>query len=196
MSNAVTRALLFPVALVALVSTLGVPDVGGLDGPAPLDSPVAPPQQEVTSVTAAPAILASQDSFVAGLALTAVRADVDPASRASSTDTGPREPTRRRGVLFTSLAASFVGLQALDVHSTLRAIDRGAGEANPMMAPFASHPAALVAVKAGAAGGILFMLDRIHARNRLAGVLMMAAANSAYATIVANNYRLAPRASE
>jgi hypothetical protein len=65
---------------------------------------------------------------------------------------------------------------------------------NPVMAPFAGHPAAFMAVKAGAAGGILFMVDRIRTRNRLAGVLMLAAANCAYATVVAHNYRVARHA--
>jgi hypothetical protein len=192
MSNAVARALLFPVALITIVSTLGVPAPGGFAELPPVHFPVDPSQQEVTTVTATSPIETTRDPFTSP---TTVRSDSDPAARGPSTNARAQDLVNRRGVLFTSLAASFIGLQALDVHSTLRAIDRGAGEANPMMAPFASHPAALIAVKAGAAGGILFMVDRIHTRNRLAGVLMMAAANSAYATVVANNYRLAYRAS-
>jgi len=190
MSSAVARLVLLPVILGALAVTLGVPGFGRL---------VAPRFAAAGDQTA----IAREFSFslrdrdadprpIAATRLALVPRDGAGVAATPATDVTPSLPAvSRHDRLFTSLAASFVGVQVLDVHSTLLAIDRGADEANPVMAPFASHPAALIAVKAGAAGGILFMVNRIHARNRLAGVLMMAAANSAYATVVANNYRLA-----
>lgn len=194
MSSAVARVLLLPGVLVALVATLGVPGLGPLMAPR-----LAVGEQRSAVTDAAPSSSvgerdAGQDPIATPLT-TLAPPDISRFVAAPASDVTPALPARnRRGALFTSLAASFITLQALDVHSTLLAIDRGAGEVNPMMAPFASRPAALIAVKAGAAGGILFMIDRIHTRNRLAGVVMMAAANSAYATVVANNYRLAHRA--
>lgn len=195
MSSAVARVLLLPGVLVALVATLGVPGLGPLMAPR-----LAVGEQRSAVTDAAPSSSAGerdagQDPIAATPLTTLAPPDISRFVAAPASDVTPALPARnRRGALFTSLAASFITLQALDVHSTLLAIDRGAGEVNPMMAPFASRPAALIAVKAGAAGGILFMIDRIHTRNRLAGLLMMAAANSAYATVVANNYRLAHRA--
>jgi hypothetical protein len=95
-----------------------------------------------------------------------------------------------RGALMTSLYVSFAALQALDAHSTIRALDRGARESNPMIAPFADNTGALIALKAGTAAGVIYMTDRVRRHNRLASIVIMAAANSAYATIVARNYRI------
>jgi hypothetical protein len=89
------------------------------------------------------------------------------------------------------LYSSFIVLQALDAHSTIRALDRGAREANPMIAPLADNTAALIALKAGTAAGVIYMTDRVRRHNRVASIIIMAAANSAYATIVARNYRIA-----
>lgn len=96
-----------------------------------------------------------------------------------------------RGALITTLYSSFIALQALDAHSTIRALDRGAREANPVIAPLADNTAALIALKAGTAAGVIYMTDRVRRHNRVASIIIMAAANSAYATIVARNYRVA-----
>lgn len=101
----------------------------------------------------------------------------------------PAPDRRGRGIL-VPLYASFLSLQVLDVHSTLRAVHRGATETNPLMAPFADQPAALVALKAGTAAGILYMTERVRRHSPLTAIVMMAAFNSVYATVVANNYRL------
>ena len=102
----------------------------------------------------------------------------------------PIRPEQKRGAVLTSLYVSFIALQALDAHSTLRALDRGAVESNPLVEPFADHPAALIALKAGTAAGVLYMTDRVRRHNRVASIVIMAAANSVYATIVARNYRI------
>jgi hypothetical protein len=91
------------------------------------------------------------------------------------------------------LTLSFLALQLLDVHSTLMATERGARERNPLMAPFADQPAALIGVKVGTAAAILYMSDRVGRTNRVAAIVMMAAFTSAYTTLVANNYRVAAR---
>jgi hypothetical protein len=88
------------------------------------------------------------------------------------------------------LYTSFVALQGFDVHSTLRALDRGGREANSFMAPFTRRPAAFIALKAGTTAGILYLTERVRRRSPTAAIVMMAAFNSAYVTVVANNYRL------
>jgi hypothetical protein len=95
--------------------------------------------------------------------------------------------------VMTSLYVSFVALQGLDVHSTLAAVRHGARETNPAMAALADRPAALVALKAGTAAGVLYMTERVRRRSRLGALLMMVGFNSAYATVVANNYRVLNR---
>jgi hypothetical protein len=102
----------------------------------------------------------------------------------------PRPPGR--GVL-VPLYVSFVALQGLDLHSTFYAIHRGATEANPMMAGLVDHPAAFVALKVGTATGIIYMTDRLRRHSRVGAIVIMAAINSAYAIVVARNYRLANR---
>jgi len=97
--------------------------------------------------------------------------------------------TSNRGIL-VPLYASFVALQALDAHSTLRAIDAGAAEANPVMGGLAHQPAALVAVKAGLTASTIYLVEKVRLRNRRAAIALMAVLNSAYVTIVAHNYRV------
>jgi Domain of unknown function (DUF5658) len=87
------------------------------------------------------------------------------------------------------LYVSFGTLQALDTHSTVRALGRGAVEANPIMKGIAGNPTALLAVKAAGTAGVIFASERIWKRNRTAAVFFMVAANSAMAWVVQNNYR-------
>jgi hypothetical protein len=99
-----------------------------------------------------------------------------------------------RGVLLTSMYGSFLTLQALDVHSTRRAVALGGTEVNPIMSPFANNTPAMAAMKFGTAAGVIYMTERIRVRNRVAAIAMMAAFNSAYAVVVSHNYRLISRA--
>ncbi len=101
--------------------------------------------------------------------------------------------TRRRGII-VPLYLSFAALQALDVHSTMAALERGGTrESNPLMAGVVGRPAAFVALKAATGAGIIYLTERVRARSRTTAVIMMAAFNSLYATIVARNYQLADR---
>ena len=57
-------------------------------------------------------------------------------------------PAKSLGVLLP-LYASFAGLQALDAHSTTRALQNGAVEGNPLIRDLAGQPVKLLALKAG-----------------------------------------------
>jgi hypothetical protein len=98
----------------------------------------------------------------------------------------PKRATRGR--LFATLEASYIGLQALDVASTLSALDRGHVEANPMMRGVSAHPAALVAVKAAATGGTVLLARRIAGRNRMAGIVLTMALDGVYSFVVVRNF--------
>ena len=100
-----------------------------------------------------------------------------------------RETVRNRGVL-VPLYASFVALQVLDAHSTLRGINAGATEANPVMGGIAHKPVALVAAKAGLTASTIYLVEKLRVRSRRASIALMAVLNSAYVTIVAHNYRV------
>ena len=100
-----------------------------------------------------------------------------------------------RPVLLTTLYGSFVGLQALDVHSTMRAVRSGAGqEANPALQRLAGSPAAMFAMKAGATASIIMASERLRKTHHpLAAVALMIGANSAYAMVAAHNYTVLQR---
>ena len=108
---------------------------------------------------------------------------------AATAETAPRlaATSSSRGVL-VPLYASFAALQALDAHSTLRGIHRGAVEQNPMLRSFANNPAALFAVKAGVAASTIVLADKMSDRSRVGAIVLMAGLNSLYATVVAHNY--------
>jgi hypothetical protein len=98
-------------------------------------------------------------------------------------------PSSDRPRALVPLYVSFATLQALDVHSTSRALDAGAGEANPLMRGVAHRPAALLAVKAGGAASAIWLAHKLSKRSRTGAIVLMAAVNSAYAMVVAHNYR-------
>ena len=107
------------------------------------------------------------------------------------------EPARApRPAALMPLYGSLIGLQALDFDSTRRAMTNGTGrEANPLMRSVVGRPAALLAVKAGATGAIIFASERLRKTHHpAAAVMLMIGINSAYAMIVAHNYALANRA--
>ena len=106
----------------------------------------------------------------------------------------PVDPFRLRragsAALLNSLYASTAVMQALDVHSTLRAFKAGAVEANPLMADIARNRGAFVAVKAAVATSTILAARQIAKRSKVAAVVTMVAVNSAYAMIVRHNYNV------
>lgn len=98
-----------------------------------------------------------------------------------------------RSTLMTSLYASTAVMQALDVHSTLTAINRGAVEANPMMSSVTGNAGAFIALKAGVAFSTVMAARHMSKRNKVAAVATLIAVNSAYALVVSHNYRVAQR---
>jgi hypothetical protein len=86
------------------------------------------------------------------------------------------------------LYVSFATLQALDIHSTHRALGQGSVEANPLMKGLAGNELALIGVKAAGTAAVLYASERIWKKNRAASVLFMVASNSAMAWVVRHNY--------
>jgi hypothetical protein len=99
-------------------------------------------------------------------------------------------PTNVRPPALAPLYASFVTLQALDAHSTIRAAQVGAEERNPLLAPFVDRPMAVVALKAATTTGAILLTEKLWRRHRVAAIALMIGINGAYAAIVANNYRV------
>jgi len=103
----------------------------------------------------------------------------------------PRPPERPR--LLVPLYVSFAALQALDAHSTLKAVGRGYVEVNPLVAPSSKNGAAMTAMKVAVTTSVIVASEKLWRHNRVAAVAAIIAINGAYAAIVAHNYRNANR---
>jgi hypothetical protein len=110
------------------------------------------------------------------------------ADTAGSAGVAPKRPA-----ILVPLYAGFAALQILDAHSTLEATSVGAQEINPLMQGPSNNPAAMLAVKAGTAAGIVVISEKLWRRNRTAAIVTMISLNSAYLVIAAHNYAEAQR---
>jgi len=102
-------------------------------------------------------------------------------------------PRPRSSRLLPALYGGFITLQALDTHSTLRAIDAGHVEQNPVMRWSTSHPAAFISMKAAATAGTVYFAEKIRKKHPKGAVAFITAINAAYALIVVHNYQAPTR---
>jgi hypothetical protein len=102
------------------------------------------------------------------------------------------EPTPRQQPL-VPLYVSFATLDALDVASTARVLDGGGRESNPIVVGMWGSPVGLAALKAGTAAGLIFAAERLRREHPRAALMLMIAANSGMAAVVARNYAIARR---
>ncbi len=94
-------------------------------------------------------------------------------------------PGPRRALV--PLYVSFGALQAMDYHSTRRALVSGAGrEANPLARAIGSP--GLIAAKAAATAVVIVAGEKIWKRNRVGAVVFVATLNVAMGAVVAHNY--------
>jgi hypothetical protein len=95
---------------------------------------------------------------------------------------------RRPGGL-VAMYAGLGALNALDVYSTMRALDRGARETNPVVKATAGNLGVSLAVKAATTAGSIYFAEKLWKKNRAAAIVTMAAVNVATAAVVARNLR-------
>ena len=100
----------------------------------------------------------------------------------------PPEPEARPPGLL-ALYAGFATLQALDAHSTIRGHAFGLPGVQSGCGPFSQTPAAMYAFKAATTTLTILLVEKLRKRHRGAAIGLMIAANVAYASIVAYNYR-------
>jgi Domain of unknown function (DUF5658) len=94
-----------------------------------------------------------------------------------------------RGVVLPVMYLGLGTLQALDTHSTFRAVDAGLAEQNPLMRWAVDHPVAFVSLKGAATAGTILVAEKIRKKYPKRAVAFMAAINAAYAVVVIHNYR-------
>ncbi len=97
------------------------------------------------------------------------------------------------GALRMALYATYGTFQALDVHSTLKALDNGGAEGNPLVRTVAESPAGLIAVKAASTAGFVYVVERLRRKNRTAAFVLAIGVTSLQAYVVAHNYGIATR---
>jgi hypothetical protein len=147
--------------------------------------------QDATSIVPVGSERAFADLFVAGPVSAppvpslapATSAARDDSTNATRTKAGPSRST------FASLYAGLITTQALDVHSTLRALDAGHTEANPVARWATGNPATFIAFKAGATAGTMYLLERVRKKHPTRAMILLAIVDTAYAFVVAHNYR-------
>jgi Domain of unknown function (DUF5658) len=99
-------------------------------------------------------------------------------------------PTRAvsRGSTLPALYGALAGLQAYDGWSSVTALRLGGREANPIMAPVASQPGAVWAIKAGATIGAIYAAERLWKGHRHAeAIATMIAVNGIMASVAIHN---------
>jgi hypothetical protein len=163
----------------------------------------------ISWIVAAPAPAAAQDqvaavmhtsAFVLPASMTSAALFPATPTVANATDSGvplpgiarlDRYDGPRRPAALPALYASTAVLQALDVHSTMKATSLGAHEANPFMKGAASNPGALIAVKAGVTGASIYLCEKLWKRNPAGAIAVMAIMTGVNAAVVAHNYKVA-----
>ena len=112
---------------------------------------------------------------------------------ASAQDTVRRASAQPESKALNLLHISFVTLEAVDVYTTVRGVNAGAVEANPLMRSTASNPVGLTAMKAGVAASSILLTRRMARDHRVAAIVLAAAVNSAYAAVAVHNIRATRR---
>jgi len=102
------------------------------------------------------------------------------------------ETTPSRLEILLPMYASFGALQALDAHSTMRALRNGGAERNPLLRDLAGQPAAFFTLKAGVTASTIFLTEKLRATHPVGAIALMAALDSFYAMVVVHNYRATP----
>ena len=155
------------------------------------------PQFEFTLASAVPFTPTVANVLPPSLLAEAVATPAAPLAEAAQRPQIDLVAPRAGADLSTSLRrtmyVSFAALQIMDAVSTRKALSNGATEANPAMAGLARNSAAFFAVKAGTAAATTFFAERLAKRHPRRAMVMMAVLNTAYAAIVAHNYRVANR---
>lgn len=103
----------------------------------------------------------------------------------------PVDTHASRPAMLAPLYTSYAMLQALDVYSTRRALNKGAAEANPVMRGLSNNPAQLITVKTVSTVVTIVAAERLWKKNRVGSILLMAGLNSAIGWVVVHNYRVA-----
>jgi hypothetical protein len=142
-----------------------------------------------------PAFAADADAVVPPAALTVTPDAIAAAASAtgSAIDLAPRKVRfeYERPSLLPALYATSAALQGYDAFSTLRAVNHGAREANPLVGGVVKSPVAFVAMKTGVAAASIMAAERLWKTNhRMGAIGLMIASNAMMGVVAAHNSRV------
>ena len=146
-------------------------------------------QQDLERDGATPAVKSLADASIPAEHDTLLTTD----NSAAATRTSGSRTSQGSGALRMALYATYGTFQALDVHSTLKALDNGGAEGNPLVRTVAESPAGLIAVKAASTAGFVYVVERLRKKNRTAAFVLAIGVTSLQAYVVAHNYGIATR---
>jgi len=191
--GSVAETALYPVTVASPPPPAPPPHVMSAPAPRPPFIPAAPPSLPLVGVALpdvpVPAVpMLETLPVTSALSLQALFAVHEMPSRLTVRENAPPRP---RPAALVPMYASFATLQALDYHSTTRAISQGIGrEANPLARSVVEHPAGFLALKAGATAGMIWASERMRKKHPAHAVVLMLASNATMAVIVAHNYSI------
>jgi hypothetical protein len=129
--------------------------------------------------------VSAQPTLSAAITAEAANASLEVAPR--PTIASDWRPVRRPAIL----PALYVGsalLQAFDAYSTMKAINMGATEANPLMKGAASNPVALIGIKATVTAASILAAERMwKGHNRVGAIATMVVSNGFMAWVAMHN---------
>jgi hypothetical protein len=114
------------------------------------------------------------------------------AAYADDSESAPEQRIANAAMMFTYSTTFFV--QMYEIRTTIRAVDAGARELNPLLSPVASQSGTLIAIGLARATTINLALRSMAKRNKWAAVVMGAGINSAYLVVATHNNRVADEA--
>ncbi len=125
----------------------------------------------------------------------AAPADIDPQSLIVRNPFQPAPPVPvppTRPTILPPLYVSFGALQIFDGYTTTQKLGKGAREANPFFAPFAAHPGAVWAMKAGVTATAIVASEQLwRRRHRAQAIAVMIVSNAVLGFVAARNASVA-----
>lgn len=99
----------------------------------------------------------------------------------------------QKNLAYHSLEVTYIGLNALDVFSTYKVIERGGYEANPVMAKFVHNKAAFIGIKTISTTAFLSACRIIKKDKPKLAFALLLAGNIGYGFLVNHNFQLSAR---
>ncbi len=105
-------------------------------------------------------------------------------------DAGPLGQRVATGVLRGLYVATPI-VHMVDGISTMRVIDLGGRELNPLLAPQVNNRGVFIATKTGIAAAEIYLARRIAKKHKVRAIVALAALHTGYALVAAHNFRVA-----